>query len=492
MPPPTRPQIEATITLPTYAVQYWNGSAWTALSNDDVAHVSGGNEAGVGLTFGAFASPGGSIRLWDTSAVAAISANRTRIRVQFGFSTSTQLTRMIGIITDRTRTYGKQTHHIEWTIGGIDQLISSVAIYSPMFYRRLVATPTTATSIEDPTVNGYRGGLINYIFWQCGGRPYEQVGTYPSAVFYYSCQPSLLTPEFSWIAGEDAWQELNRLCKAGAGQIFQDVDGTMRFINAVSVSAAASVTYGTGDAETITERILTDHLATSVRCSYTIRAVQPRQVVYEDATSKLITPGETLTLTIEPMLPVYQWIAPTSDSVYVTDLAMTRITVTPVLSNTTAARATLTITNGDTKAWILSNITVHGRPVAAVAQGQVREGAGTQELPVGEDAGVYVQTRTHAQRLARILADYGATTRAERTLEGMLYDPDRTLAESTNMTLSDWGVSAVNHRTSRISHDDTGGRMNMSVVDVTGLPVSSDLFQVGGTYAAGDTRRVGY
>lgn len=495
MAPPTRGQIDASVTLPTYQVEYWNGSAWAAISDDDVIAVSGGNVAGVGetgLAFGAFANPGGSIELWDSATIAAISWARARVRVSYGFDTSDQLVRMIGLLTGRERILSDNAAAFRFSIGGLDELIADTPIYSPMFYRRNAATATTAVSVEDPTSGSYAGGLLNYILWQAGGRPAEQSGAYPSAVFYYACETSLITPEWSWIAGEDAWDELNRLCKACAGQLYQDVDGVLRFVNPLSLAPASTYTFTVNELGGISERSTTLDLVGAARCSYVARRLQPRQVVYEDTTPRLIAPGETLALVVEPTLPVYEWITPGSEAVNVTDIAINLVTITPVLSSTAAGRATVSIANASSTAYILSRITLYGRPVAAVEEGQARYGSSTPEIAIGDDAGVYVQSRTHAERLCRIAVDFYGTARAQRELTGCGYDPDRTIGEGVSLTVSAWSLSAAAHRIVGIDHSETGAQMDVTLVDVSGVPTASDLFQINGSYAGGDTRTLGY
>lgn len=495
MAPPTRGQIDASITSPTYTVEYWNGSAWTAISDDDVIAVAGGHAAGIGetgLAFGAFANPGGSIDLWDTSTIAAIAWARARVRVSYGFDTSDQLVRLIGLLTERERILSNQEAAFRFSVGGLDELIADTPIYSPMFYRRNAATATTAVSVEDPGSGSYVGGLINYILWQAGGRPYEQAGSYPSAIFYYSCEPSLITPEWSWIAGENAWEELNRLCKACAGQLFQDVDGVLRFVNPLSLAPASTYTFTVNELAGISERSTTIDLVGAARCSYVARRLQPRQIVYEDTTPRLIAPGETLSLVIEPTLPVYEWITPGSEAVNVTDIAINLVTVTPSLTSAAAGRATVSVTNGSSTAYILSRITIYGRPVAAVEEGQARYGSATPEIAIGDDAGVYVQSRSHAERLCRIAVDFYGSARAQRTLTACGYDPDRTIGEGVGLTVAAWSLSATAHRIIGIEHQDTGAWMDVTLVDVTGVPTASDLFQIGGSYSAGDTRTLGY
>jgi len=55
---PTRGEIEATVTQPTYQVEYWNGSAWTAVADSAVLDVAGDNDAGGGMRATSVGGPG--------------------------------------------------------------------------------------------------------------------------------------------------------------------------------------------------------------------------------------------------------------------------------------------------------------------------------------------------------------------------------------------------------------------------------------------------
>src|SRR5262249_45006677 len=109
--------------------------------------------------------------------------------------------------------------------------------YSGLFVLRALFTKTSASSIEDPANGSYAAGVGNYGLWQAGGRPYEQSGSYPSASFYYSCDQAVLCPPFSWLAGEDAWAELQKLAQAAGGQLYQNTLGTVVYRQPLAIVA---------------------------------------------------------------------------------------------------------------------------------------------------------------------------------------------------------------------------------------------------------------
>lgn len=495
---PTRGEIEAVVTTPSYTVEYYSGG-WVVVSDDYVLSVEGLNNAGggsSGLDFGANASPKITITLDDNATIVAIPYTKTRVRISYGFAASDQLVRMQGIIVSRSRSYGANAHGITWECEGFDALIRDTPMYSDLLYRRLAATVTTVSSVEDPTSGAYVGGLVNYIFWQSGGRPLAQAATYTTAVFYYQCDNALIAPEWTWIAGEDGWAELDRLCRAVGGQVFQQPDGTLRFVN-VLMPAAGSYAIDTGDFESIEETASTADYFTKARCSYTARALQGSQVVYEDKTPRTIPPSGTITFIIEPKLPVYDWTVSgaatiPSDCYVVTDYYGNTISVTATFVDLAAARAEVSFVNGSsTMAATLSSLTLKGRPIMPIEEGQVSYGSGTPEKAVG-DGEIYVQSATHASRLCRIYVDVYGTLRPTRKLSGMGYDPDRTLGEIAALTIADWSLSAVNHRIVEIAPGETGAKMDLSITPITGIPLVTEMFIIGTSYSSGDTRQMGY
>lgn len=490
---PTRPQIEAVVTKPTYAVERLVAGVWTAISPDYVLDVSIDNESAEsenGVSFGAAVSTRGSIRLDPLAA--SLSWERVPIRVRYGFDTSNKLTRGAGVITERQRD-GRRS--IEYTIGGFDELISKTAVFSPLFYRRPASTQTTASSVEDPTSGSYIGGLANYILWQCGGRPLEQSGTYPNAAFYYSCDFSPITPQWSWAAGENAWDELGRLARACGLVIFQTLDGTVKVAGALSLGGSGSYTFGDGTYADISETARTGELVAAVRCRFTARRLAPVQIVYEDTTPRAVAGTASITLTLAMQQPVYDYVlsagALPAESVTATTTEGKILTFAASIVSQSAARLIVSVSNPGNETMIISRIQVRGRPLVAVEEGIETLGSGAPEREVGEDTGVYVQSRSHAQRLCKLYIDTLGAVLPTRTLSGCGYDPDRYVGEFVNLTCTAWGLSAVPHRITAIHHQ-RGRVMDVDLVPCGSLPTTAGTFIIGTSYASGDVRMLGY
>lgn len=491
---PSRPQIEAAVTKPTYTVEYWNGSAWTTIADAQVLGVSGASESAGGdngIIFGCEATSSAQIQL-DTAS-ASIAWRRTRARVRFGFDTSNKLVRAAGLVTRRSvDTIGRPT----WTLSGWEELIGRTPVYSPMFYRRPAATKTTATSIEDPTNGAYAAGIVNYAFWQAGGRPLEQAGTYTSAVFYYSCDTSLIAPEWSWIAGENAWAELGRVARACGMVIFQAADGTMRAQHALNLAGTGTYTFTRAVYKTISEDDQVGTMVAAVRCRYTTRRLQAQQVVYEDTTPRLLEPTGSLSLTLEMSQPVYDYVtsggALPSDALVAATTEGNLRTIGATVVEASAGRMRLTLNNATGDVIVVSRIQIRGRPVAPVEEGMVVIGSGTPEREIGEDAGVLIQSRMHALQMAQLFYDFNSTSRPTRTLAECGYDPDRYVGEAVLVTDAVYGLSSHPHRITAIRHTKTGALMDVDVVPTDGLPTLNDVFVIGQTYSGGTTKKLSY
>jgi hypothetical protein len=495
---PTRGQIEATITLPTYQLQYWNGSAWVDIADADVGDLQGLVNVGggpSGFDFGANASPRGTVKIDASSTNQAISWERLKIRIQYGFSTSDMLTRWMGIVTDDSR--GTDDLTITWGCAGFDLLISETECYSDLLYRRPPATKTTASSIEDPTSGSYAGGLINYICWQSGGRPYEQSATYPTATFYYSLDNAIITPEWAWIGGENAWQEIDTLCRAVGGQMYQDTNGTMVYKNPL-VGTSSGYTFDESVYSSLAQKASVLQKTALARCTYQARRLQPEQEIYADTTPRLILGSGNISLVLDMQRPVYDYAVSASggsglpnSSFTAVDLFGIAVVYPDVLVSFTsrsASRVTIQASNTLTQPIVLSNLTIRGRPIAVTEDGQASYGSGTPAREIGNGS-IYIQNRVHAERLCRLYVDVYGTQRPERAVTCM-YDPDRTLGEIVTLSCTSLTISGSHRITAIDVHN--GETMSVTLIEITGLLTTADLFMIDTSYSSGDTRQLSW
>lgn len=226
------------------------------------------------------------------------------------------------------------------------------------------------------------------------------------------------------------------------------------------------------------------------------RVIKPAGVVYEDKTPRFLQAGASLAVTFEMQQPVRTYSLDGGDlpdaALTVSTLQGVPITITNSVDEEAVGRLVVTFTNGNAVPVILSAVKITGRPIGPAEEGIAEVGSGTPERELSDDVGIYVQSREHALRLGRLYLDFYGTVRERRTLSGCGYDPDRTVAELVGLTFAAWSLSASAHRINSIRHYETGGKMDVTLSPVAGLPTTATVFMVGTTYSSGDTRELSY
>lgn len=487
----------------TYTVQYRPSSTWLTIAASSILDVSGdalmqGGEANL-IAFGDSVTR--TVQISMRISAANSLTNKVPIRVQYTFNGGTAETVFTGFLKSKTRNI--DTASI--TCVTAQELIAQSRADSPAFYRRPVATETSVSSIEDPTDVGYQGGLINWLLWQAGGRPYEQDFTYPSPVFYYSCNPAPLAPEWSWAAGENSWQEILTLARASGGFIRIDADGTVRYVSPYEYASGSSIqTIDEGDFGSIDETIegITS-IATKVECTYVPRVARALQEVINDNEARLIKAGANIRFDVTPQNPLKRLETLTattaaSDAFVITYFdgeKAARHSSTGYSHSLTiyAQRVNISITNNTSRPMVLHKTVLRGEPIAPSEQQTVEVGAGSIKTTVNDNP--YIQSRSHARRLATLLLRFLATSRAIRTVSEMPWNgpaPATALTLGSVVTLSSTtlGISSVQHVITSVRHSETGGKMELTLVDSSNIPKTDDYYIVGTTYNSGTTKRL--
>lgn len=507
MPDPTRPQIEADIALPTFTVEVNTGAGYVTVSGAEVASINTKlqttNNIDNGFAFGTVATTDTIITITDAYTIA--SWQQAKLRVSYGFDTSDKVVAFEGVIVKRQR----QARMFQYECRGFDYLIERKKIYTGIFYRRPIATKTTVLSIEDNTDVNYRGGLLNYIMWEAGGRPYEQpsYASDPNFKFWYSFDESIVKPRWSWISGENAWEEAYRLVRAAGGQLYQDIDGVIYYKQPLSfgyvASGAVLYEFDTSTFQTITEDASTIENLDTVKASFIERVLQPMQQVYDSTTPQLIPDGEITEVLLEMQYPIYQY-ADQFDSLGVIeskqfikatymdgrDATDDYVDFTAVVDKSAAQKVIFEIDNATGEPIAINKITVQGRPIMAGSEGIAEYTNGTgSELQLEDN--VYIQSYAQAYRLVRMVYDFYHTNRALITLHNVGYDPDRYLGEVVELSFSDWGLANSRHRIIALDYAN-GATMNVTMVPISGLVTRDDVFICGTTYSAGTSKKVSY
>lgn len=486
---PTRAQIVADVTNPDLDVEVFTGGAWVSAKQYVTScrarlEATGGDPSGIAM--GPQIRPDGEVELW--AAGWSLAGNRTPIRISFGFGASDKLRRFGGIVVGRRR--GRTTGR--WQLRGWDAHIEGCEVRSPMFRRRAIATRTTLTSVEDPTLSTYRGGLINYILWMCGGRPAEQAASYPDALFYYRCTTALIGPEHTWIPGDNPWQVILRLCRAAGGQVFQDGDGVITYVDPITLaSGTPNFTFsdeiltqeqraaqGKASYEDFEVEIDATAALTTVSCNFVGRLVDGGQQVYEQTVPLRLAPGQVKVVPCDTRLPLYSVSGVSIDAVITRSaVKATAAQVTASVALPSAQRALVTITNTLSEVVQIDAIRITGRPVSAGEEGSAQYSTGSGRAVKVEDS-TYVQSMRHAAMLCRMLHDAGQTGGILHRLLGCGYDPDLFVGQIVGYTNADLGLSALRCRVVRIETED-GAWMDVALAPLAGLPTRDSVHIIG-------------
>lgn len=486
--------------IASFTLDYYSAGSWHTFTSGNVLSVRGsweiaGDQMGVAFGDDTDASLSGELTLANWPNVALI----TPIRYTTTMGADGPSRTFTGVVTKRSRTMNT----VRFEATGMKHLIAATKGYSLALARRPVATKTTAISADDPTNPGFAGGLINWLLWAAGGRPYEQAGSYPAATFYYSCDQAVLAPDWSWAAGEDAWGECLKLAKDSGGQMFQDASGVIRYRQVLGYG-------GQTTSDALTESSYADIemseepgllFATRITCQYVPRRRLGTQQIADDTTPRHVENGETATIVIEPQNPIAS-LETVSGQLKSDALNIAMLDGTPVAPGVsgythtvavTAARVTVTVTNASGKPFTIWRLKLRGDPIVAGEAGSVYADSGAS--PTVErvlEQSPYIQNRRDAQRACDMtLAFYGAA-RPTITVRGCVHKPSRAIGGALLLTCAAWSMSAVKHVILSIEHDDTGITADYTLAYVEDLPKTDDFFIIGTTYSSGDNRKLGW
>lgn len=477
----------------------WNptGAAWVditayVLSVEGDFETTGANN---GVAFGDSSNAACTIKLdplrsgtLDTSVWELVP-----VRVTFTMDAATARG-AYGVIVD----FDQDIDTLSYKLEGYQRLISRTRVYSDLFERRPIATRTTAGSIDDPTDPDYAAGPINYALWQAGGRPYEQAGSYTGASFYYSLEQGLIAPDVSWLAGDDAWEACLKLVRSAGGQLYQRPDGVIAYVTPLSLAEGSSVfSLGHSDYASASRTGSAGSTMASVVVPYQGRYKSGVQDVVDDSTPRVVADGQSVTIDLEPKYPLYS-LETVSGGIPATALSATTYDGRAVVQGSdythtltvAAQRITLVITNTAGQPFVIEKIVLRGTPSAPGEANTITLGSGQPTLTV--EPSDFIQSRSHAERLGTMALDFFAQARPIITVSECLYDPTLQIGDIGTFTCTPWGMTNTPVVLLSIKHAETGAKMDLTVVDITGLPKISDFFLVSTSSQAGTTKRVGY
>lgn len=486
---PTRTDIENSYALPSYRVSVWNGTSYDVISNDEIIDVSGDNDSTGkenGISFGDAVNISAQVIFADTVTLPT-TWQYAKTRIEMTYNSADWKEIFYGFITGKS----KSGREITVTCAGIDKKIETIKVYGPVRYRRPVATKTTVTSNDDPTDPASNAGAINEIFWRAGGRPFEQKASFPNADFYYSCDQSLIQPEWIWFSGENLLDELYMLARSSGGQIYQGSSDLIRYVQPLSLANDTTTYTITDDYYGSFEEAETtaDYVGT-IRAVYTPRYIQGNQVVYEDTNAKLLKVGETQTIEAITSLPVATYQYHTASGIF-TGVNWNADPTYPELSGIyyTSQKVTVVMTNNTGVPMVVTSIKINGRPVVAGEKNYTSYGSQQPERNLEDNP--YVQSRQHADMLCRMVHDFYAPIKPIITLNGCGFDPDRYVGETVTINSTYHTISGA-YRIIGVGYSFGSLDMTLRLVDIANLPKRSQMFIAGQSYSSGDTRKVSY
>jgi hypothetical protein len=398
---------------------------------------------------------------------------------------------------------------VEYHLRGFGYLLEKYKPYTVMLESRPAFTATTASSVEDPSNTSCVSGLGNQLLWGAGGRPYEQASTYTSALFYYSCEHSVISIPYAWAAGDSASQELLKQCQATAGQMYQGADGVIRYKQPFSfadgsaatftfdiTATAHSIPFGETPHANITEEYPDSQLATKITCSHIPREKQDYQPVIEDTTHRIIGASATLAIDLEPKYPLRNTpILVPNDGINVIFMTGKKASVDGTTGYTYtvasyAQKVTVTFVNHTTTPMYVTKISLNGQPVVAGEAQVVSVGSGDEELQISDNPNI--QTANQALRLCTIAALFYSQERAVVTVHDAPWMVQRSQGEVINLNVPSSDYTDEPCVITAIHDTQTGSVADYALVPIQGLPRTSDFFQWGSTNYSGLSRKIGY
>lgn len=486
------------IKLTTTSIQINPAGTWDTIAPADVleatgsAEISGNRENA--LAFG----DGSDLRYTIKVAGPAISSIPDRMPIRASFTVDGDSVQVLnGVVVKPSRNLRNRA----WVLNceGVKGLIGTTRPHSPAFYRRPVATKTTATSVEDPANPGYRAGLINYGLWQAGGRPYGQ--GYIGALFYYQLDQAILSPDWSWLAGENVWEACRTLARAAGGQLYQDGNGIVRYRQPLSFADSSAVfTFTPEFYNDIDEDSPSGQQMTKIICPYVPRAARALQEVINDTTARLVRGGETIEIVLEPQWPLKSVQTATGgtqlkdEAIGATYLDGAKVAqggggYTHTL-DISAQRIVISLTNATSRPFVVNRVVINGEPITAGEPGSTSAGSGTIERTIEQND--FIQSRTHAQRLCDLTLAFYGIARPERTLKGCKADANRSIGEVVRLTVPAWSILDEPHLIVAIRHSKIGRTCDFVLISLAGLPKTSDYYRIGSTNYSGQTLKIGF
>lgn len=463
----------------------------------------------------------------------------------------TYVTKFSGFVKSRKESYGTVTLGATGFLGLLDLFKLNTPL---MRWKRTATTIPQTGSLQDildsqdPTTNDV--GVINSVLWEIGGRPLRcrqlfddnTQGYQPK--FYYDCDGSVINPEWTWFNNDNLLNDLESLCRASGGVLYQREDGVVLYKNIYSIpSNEPEAVYTDSVYEDLEIGESRYEPYSKVILTFTPRYLTSSQEVYSEVLDEFLYPNQILVKTIEFQKPVYRLVNNTtsgqlgdtlvsavyqkdSEIVEASSASLTKLSVyfkitpysgwyTPTYTFTgnlgqfNEVPSTSTVTSQSAEIMILNSgvlvdLTVHlgrmrlfgrslegAKPQNYIRQIPITSGvlSGFKELRLNENP--YIQDYTNARRYTHLSEYLLSNPRQVLTLKSVPADRAVTVGSIVEVNSTSMAVSGL-YRVTSVGYELNTQACTLSVISTSGLIGRESVYIVGSGYSLDDTRYLGF
>lgn len=462
-------------------------------------------------------------------------------------------TTFAGILKARSESFTELT----FQAAGFLDILNLKKISTPLFRWSSVATkvPDSAGSAQQNLVllnkqnpANYKIGVINSILWEIGGRPYKYKNVYdanlaqPKPKFYFDCDASLMNPEWIWFNYDNLLNDLEFLCRASGGVLFQSTQGIVEYRNVYGFRTDAQVSLKDSDYSSLQFGDSRLEPYNRLLMTFTPRFLSGSQEVFSDSLGDVLVGPQVLSKVIEFQKPVayllnktvsgqltdtlvsvkYQ---KTTELVEATSTSVTKVPVffkidpyadwylpkynfTGTLGVFTEVRDTNRLPSQSAKIYItqsgvsadytifLNNLKLFGRALeASKTQNYIADisssgiYSGFRELRLNDNP--YVQAYKEAERYVAVTKYLIANPRDVITLEGVSSEKNIEIGNVITLNSSLMQVSGL-YKVTGLRYENSGASSQVTLVSVGDLIQRSSVYIVGSGYTSTETKYLGF
>lgn len=394
----------------------------------------------------------------------------------------------------------------------------------------------------------YRVGVINSILWEIGGRPYKYKNVYdqnlaqPKPKFYFDCDASLMNPEWIWFNYDNLLNDLELLCRASGGVLFQNTQGIVQYQNVYGIRAGTQINLKDSDYSSLSFGESRLEPYSRLMMTFTPRFLSGSQEVFSDTLDEILVGPQVVSKVIEFQKPVAYLLNKTVSGQLADTLVSTQYQKTTELVQATSpslskvpvyfridpyvdwylpkytfagtlgvfneGRDTNRLPSQSAKIYMtqsgvysdytifLNNLKLFGRAlepsktqnyIADISSSGVY--SGFRELKLNDNP--YVQSYQEAERYVTIAQYLIANPRDVITLEGVSSAKSLELGSLINLSSTLMQVSGL-YKVTGLRYDNSGSSAQVTLISAGDLIQRSSVYIVGSGYASSETKYLGF